>query len=250
MGFVRWFHSLASPPHFYRFAQRWSPWLAALSLALVLVGTYGGLVLAPPDYLQGEGFRIIYVHVPSAYIGMLAYVVLAGAATIGFVWRIKLAHAVAVSVAPVGASFTFLALVTGAVWGKPMWGTYWEWGDARLVFELLLLFLFIGYMVLRLSFDDRDKADRVSAILAAVGVINVPIIHYSVEWWSTLHQGPTIAQFDSPSIDTAMLIPLLMNIAGVTAFFVWLVMNRLQGEVLERERATRWAQQLVAEGAE
>lgn len=250
MGFVRWFHSLASPPHFYRFAQRWSPWLAALSLVLVLVGTYGGLVLAPPDYLQGEGFRIIYVHVPSAYIGMLAYVVLASAATIGFVWRIKLAHAVAVSVAPVGASFTFLALVTGAVWGKPMWGTYWEWGDARLVFELLLLFLFIGYMVLRLSFDDRDKADRVSAILAAVGVINVPIIHYSVEWWSTLHQGPTIAQFDSPSIDTAMLIPLLINIAGFTALFVWLVMNRLQGEVLERERATRWAQQLVAVGAE
>lgn len=212
---------------------------------LVFVGTYGGLVLAPPDYLQGEAFRIIYVHVPTAYIGMLAYVVLAGAAAIGFVWRIKLAYAVAVSVAPVGASFTFLALVTGAVWGKPMWGTYWEWGDARLVFELLLLFLFIGYMVLRLSFDDRDKADRVSAILAVVGVINVPIIHYSVEWWSTLHQGPTIAQFDSPSIDTAMLIPLLINIVGFTVFFAWLVLTRLQGEVLEREKATRWAQQLV-----
>jgi heme exporter protein C len=176
--------------------------------------------------------------------------VLAGAAGIGFVWRIKLAHAVAVSVAPIGASFTFLALVTGAVWGKTMWGTYWEWGDARLVFELLLLFLFIGYMVLRTSFDDRDKADRVSAILAAVGVINVPIIHYSVEWWSTLHQGPTIAQFDSPSIDMAMLVPLLINIVGFSTCFGWLVLQRLQGEVLEREQTTRWVRQLVGEGAE
>ena len=249
MGLVRWFHSLASPPHFYRFAQSLSPWLAALSLVLIVAGVFGGLVLAPPDYLQGDGFRIIYVHVPSAYVGMLAYVVLASAAAIGFVWRIKLAHAVAVSVAPVGASFTFLALVTGAIWGKPMWGTYWEWADARLVFELLLLFLFLGYMVLRASFEDRDKADRVSAILAAVGVINVPIIHYSVEWWSTLHQGPTIARLDAPSITLDMLVPLLILIVGFTVYFAWLVTCRLQGEVLERERTTRWVQQLAAEGA-
>ena len=249
MGLIRWFHSLASPPHFYRFAQSLSPWLAALSLVLIVAGVFGGLVLAPPDYVQGDGFRIIYVHVPSAYVGMLAYVVLAGAAAIGFVWRIKLAHAVAVSVAPVGASFTFLALVTGAIWGKPMWGTYWEWADARLVFELLLLFLFLGYMVLRASFEDRDKADRVSAILAAVGVINVPIIHYSVEWWSTLHQGPTIARLDAPSITLDMLVPLLILIVGFTVYFAWLVTCRLQGEVLERERTTRWVQQLAAEGA-
>ncbi len=250
MGFVRWFHSLASPPHCYRFAQRISPWLAVLSVVLIVVGTYGGLVLAPPDYLQGDGFRIIYVHVPSAYVGMLAYVVMAGAAGIGFIWRIKLAHAVAMSVAPVGASFTFLALVTGAIWGKPMWGTYWEWADARLVFELLLLFLFLGYMVLRTSFDDRDKADRVSAILAAVGVINVPIIHYSVEWWSTLHQGPTIGRLDAPSITVDMLVPLLIMIVGFSLYFAWLVMCRLQGEVLERERSTRWVQSLAAERAE
>ncbi len=250
MGLVRWFHSLASPPHFYRFAQRLSPWLAVLSVALIVAGVFGGLVLAPPDYLQGDAFRIIYVHVPSAYVGMLAYVVLAGAAAIGFVWRIKLAHAVAVSVAPVGASFTFLALVTGAIWGKPMWGTYWEWADARLVFELLLLFLFLGYMVLRAAIEDRDKADRVSAILAAVGVINVPIIHYSVEWWSTLHQGPTIARLGSPSITLDMLVPLLIVIVGFTVYFAWLVICRLQGEVLERERSSRWVQQLAAEGAE
>ncbi len=250
MGIVRWFHSLASPPHFYRFAQRLAPWLAAVSLVLLVAGTYGGLVLAPPDYQQGDGFRIIYVHVPSAYVSMLAYVVMAVAAAIGFVWRIKLAHAVAVSVAPVGASFTFLALVTGSIWGKPMWGTYWEWGDARVMFELLLLFLFIGYMVLRASFDDRDKADRVSAILAAVGVINVPIIHYSVEWWSTLHQGPTITRLDGPSITTDMLVPLLIMSLGFTIYFAWLVIRRLQGEVLERERSARWVQQLVSGGGE
>lgn len=250
MDFVRWFHLLASPPHFYRFARRISPWLAVSSVVLIVAGVFGGLVLAPPDYLQGDGYRIIYVHVPSAYVGMLAYVVLAGAAAIGFVWRIKLAHAVAVSVAPVGASFTFLALVTGAIWGKPMWGTYWEWADARLVFELLLLFLFLGYMVLRAAIEDRDKADRVSAILAAVGVINVPIIHYSVEWWSTLHQGPTIARLDSPAITLDMLVPLLIVIVGFTVYFAWLVICRLQGEVLERERTARWVQQLLAEGAE
>ncbi len=246
VGLVRWFHSLASPPHFYRLAQRLSPWLIATSVVLIVAGTYGGLVLAPPDYLQGDGFRIIYVHVPSAYVGMLAYVMMAGAAGIGFIWRIKLAHAVAVSVAPVGASFTFLALVTGAVWGKPMWGTYWEWADARLVFELLLLFLFLGYMVLHAAFDDRDKADRISAILAAVGVINVPIIHYSVEWWSTLHQGPTIARLDAPAITLDMLVPLLVMILGFTLYFAWLVTRRLQGEVLERERQARWVQRLAA----
>ena len=248
MGFVRWFHSLASPPHFYRLAQWLAPWLGIASLLLLIAGTYGGLVLAPPDYLQGEGFRIIYVHVPSAYIGMLAYVVMASAAAIGFVWRMKLAHAVAVSVAPVGASFTFLALVTGSIWGKPMWGTYWEWGDARLVFELLLLFLFIGYMVLHASFDDREKADRVGAILAAVGIINVPIIHYSVEWWSTLHQGPTIARLDSPAITTDMLMPLLIMIVGFTVYFAWLVTRRLQAEILDRERNARWVRELASEG--
>jgi len=220
VGFVRWFHSLASPPHFYRFAQRLSPWLIAASVVLLAAGTYGGLVLAPPDYLQGDGFRIIYVHVPSAYVGMLAYVVMAGAAGIGFIWRIKLAHAVAVSVAPVGASFTFLALVTGAVWGKPMWGTYWEWADARLVFELLLLFLFLGYIVLHSAFDDRDKADRISAI--------------------------TIARLDSPAITLDMLVPLLIMILGFTLYFAWLVTRRLQGEVLTRERQTRWVQRLAA----
>ena len=240
LGLPRWFHRWASPPHVYELAERWRPWLGGLALLTILGGAYGGLVLAPPDYLQGDSFRIIYVHVPSAYLSMMGYTLMAVAAAIGFVWRIKLAHAVAVSIAPIGASFTFLALVTGGIWGRPTWGTYWEWGDARLMFELLLLFLYLGYMALRASFEDRDKADRVSAILAVVGVVNVPIIHYSVEWWSTLHQGPTIAKLDAPSITFDMLAPLLVMIAGFTLCFAWLVLNRLQGEIVEREHDARW----------
>lgn len=245
----RWFHLLASPPYVFRLAGQLGPWLAAATVVTLAAGTYGGLVLAPPDYLQGDGFRIIYVHVPSAYIGLMAYVLMASAAACGFIWRIKLAHAVAVSAAPVGASFTFLALVTGAVWGKPMWGTYWQWADARLVSELVLLFLYLGYMLLRAAFDDRDKGDRISAILAAVGVVNVPIIHFSVEWWSTLHQGPTISRLDAPAITMDMLAPLLIMIAGFTLCFAWLVLRRLQAEILEREARTRWVEQLVTQGA-
>ncbi len=249
MDFPRWFHQLASPPYVYRLAGLLAPWFAAAALILLLAGTYGGLVLAPPDYLQGDGFRIIYVHVPAAYLSMLAYVVMASGAAIGFVWRMKMAHAVAVSVAPLGASFTLLALVTGGIWGKPMWGTYWEWADARLMFELVLLFLYLGYMVLHASFDERDKADRVSAILAVVGVINVPIIHYSVEWWSTLHQGPTITRLDGPSITMDMLVPLLIMIVAFTVLFAWLLCKRLQGEILDREGRSRWVQQLSHEEA-
>ncbi len=245
---LRWFHKLASPPYFYRLASTLSPWLSGLSIALIAAGTYGGLVLAPPDYLQGDGFRMIYVHVPSAYLGMMAYVVMATAAAIGFIWRIKLAHAVAVSAAPLGASFTFLGLVTGAIWGKPMWGTFWQWSDARLVFFLVLFFLYMGYLALREVTEDRDKADRLSAVLAVVGVINIPIIHYSVEWWTTLHQGPTITRLDGPSITMDMLAPLLVMIAGFSVFFVWLLFVRLQGEILVREQKSRWAQELMQRG--
>lgn len=249
LGLPRWFHRWASPPHVYDLAERWRPWIGGLALLLVAGGAFAGLVLAPPDYLQGDSFRIIYVHVPSAYLSMMGYTIMAAAAAIGFVWRIKLAHAAAVSIAPIGASFTFLALVTGGIWGRPTWGTYWEWGDARLMFELILLFLYLGYLALRASFEDREKADRVSAILAVVGVVNVPIIHYSVEWWSTLHQGPTISKLDAPSITMDMLAPLLVMIVGFTLCFAWLVLNRLQGEIVEREQDARWLRRLAAEGA-
>lgn len=240
MKLPRWFHRFGSPPYVYGLAETLAPWLGGAALLLLAVGSFWGLVVAPPDYVQGEVYRIIYIHPQSAYIGMMAYTLMAVAAGIGFIWRIKIAYAVAVSAAPIGASFTFCALVTGAIWGRPTWGTYWDWGDPRLMFELLLLFLFLGYLALRAAFDDRDKADRVSAILAVVGVVNVPIIHYSVLWWNTLHQGPTFSTLDGPSMDTSMLIPFLIMLLAFTLLFYWLLLRRLQGEILGRERGARW----------
>lgn len=242
-----WLHRLASPPHFFRLAGRLHRWLLWPALACIGLGIYGGLVMAPPDYQQGEAFRIIYVHVPSAYLSMMIYTTMAVASAIGLIWRIKLAHAVAASAAPIGASFTFLALVTGALWGEPMWGTWWVW-DARLTAELILLFLYLGYILLRSAFDDINKADRASAVLAIVGVVNVPIIHYSVIWWSTLHQGPTISKLDNPSITYDMLWPLLVMILGFTLFFFAVLTRHLQGEVLEREQHARWSRDIVVDG--
>ncbi|WP_428096929.1 heme ABC transporter permease [Candidatus Rariloculus sp.] len=247
MKLPRWFHRFGSPPYIYSLAGLLGPWVGGIAVVLMVAGAFGGLVLAPPDYLQGDSFRIIYIHVPSAYVSMMAYVILAVAAGIGFIWRLKLAHAVAVSAAPIGASFTFLALVTGAIWGKPTWGTFWQWTDPRIMFELVLLFLYLGYMALRAAFEDREKADRVSAILGVVGVVNVPIIHYSVIWWNTLHQGPTISRLDGPTITPDMLVPLLLMIAGFTFCFAWLLLSRLQGEIVEREHATRWLRELLQE---
>lgn len=249
MKLPRWFHQLGSPPYVYRLADRLSPWLGALGLVLLAVGAFWGLVIAPTDYQQGESYRIIYIHPQTAYVGMMAYVVMAVSAAIGYVWRLKLAHATAVSAAPIGAWFTFCALCTGALWGKPTWGTYWQWGDPRIMFEALLLFLFLGYLALRGAFDDRDKADRVTAILAVVGVVNIPIIHYSVEWWNSLHQGPTILRADSPAMTTDMLIPFLIMVAGFTLTFYWLLLRRLQAEIIEREGNARWIRELAGEGA-
>ncbi len=245
MKLPRWFHLFGSPPFVYRLAGALSPWLGAIACTLIVVGAYWGLVVAPPDAVQGEVYRIIYIHPQTAYVGMMAYVVMAVTAGIGYIWRIKLAHAVAVSAAPIGASFTVCALVSGSLWGRPTWGTYWEWGDPRIMFETLLLFLFLSYLALRAAFEDRDKADRVSAILAVVGVVNVPIIHYSVEWWNTLHQGPTVSKLDSPSMATEMLIPFLIMIAGFTFCFYWLLLSRLRAEIVERERDTRWLKEAL-----
>lgn len=239
-----WFHQLASPPHFYRIAGILSTWLMWPAVLLIVVGTYGGLILAPPDYQQGDAFRIIYVHVPSAYLSTSVYALMAVASAIGLIWRIKLAHAVAASAAPIGASFTALALATGMLWGKPMWGAYWAW-DPRLTSELILLFIYFGYISLRASFEDVNKADRASGVLAVVGVINLPIIHYSVIWWSSLHQGPTIKKLDSPSIVGDMLWPLLMLILAFTLFFAAVLLFRVKAEVLEREKNSRWVRDLV-----
>jgi len=234
-----WFNKLASPPHAYRIAGRLLPWFAWPSGLLIAIGLYGGLVLAPPDYQQGDAFRIVYVHAPSAWLSMLVYGTMAVAAAIGLVWRIKIAHAVAAAAAPVGASFAFLALATGSIWGKPMWGTWWVW-DARLTSELLLLFLYAGVMALRASIDDRDRADRASGLLAIVGVVNLPIIHYSVYWWNTLHQGSTLTKLGKPSMTGDMLWPLLAMLLAFTLYFGAVLLLRLRGEILLRERDASW----------
>ncbi len=238
-------HKLASPPHFYGLAARLIPWLAGAAVLALGYGTIAGLFFAPPDYQQGDAFRIIYVHVPAAYLSMLAYFVMAVAAGVGLVWRMKLAHAVAASAAPLGAWFTFLALLTGSIWGRPMWGTWWEWGDPRLTSELILLFLYFGYMALRSAIDDTTKADRASAVVAMVGAVNLPIIHFSVEWWSSLHQGPTLIRAGGPAITPAMMWPLLAMIAGFSLLFGALLLHRVRSEVLVRERRARWVRNLM-----
>jgi heme exporter protein C len=238
-------HRFASPPHFYRLAGALVPWCAWGFALFVLAGLYLGLVVAPPDYQQGDSYRIMFVHVPSAWMSMFVYVVMAAAGAITLVWRMKLADVVAASSAPVGAAFTFLALVTGSLWGKPMWGTYWVW-DARLTSELILLFLYLGYMALRAAFDDPRTAARASAVLALVGVVNIPIIHYSVVWWNTLHQGATVTKFDVPSIHWSMLVPLLLMATAFKLYYLLVVLLRARTEVLERERASAWVRDLIA----
>ncbi|MGD9600898.1 MAG: heme ABC transporter permease CcmC [Gammaproteobacteria bacterium] len=236
-------HKYASPMHFFAFAETWSPRLLAAAAVLFVLGLTGGLFLAPADYQQGESFRIIYVHVPSAWLSMFAYMVMAGAGALSLVWKVKLGDALARAAAPLGASFTALALATGCLWGKPMWGTWWVW-DARLTSELLLLFLYLGYLALQSAIDDRRAAARAGAVLAVVGVVNIPIIHYSVEWWSTLHQPATITKFGAPSMATSMLVPLLLMALAFQLLFFALLLVRARCEILEFERRAQWVRAL------
>ncbi len=242
----RWFHMLGSPPHVFRIAGRLAPWFGGLGLAALAVATVWGLVFAPPDYEQGDGFRIIYVHVPSAWLSLFVYTMMAVACAVGLIWRMKVAFAAAVAAAPLGAAFTFLSLATGSLWGQPMWGTWWTW-DPRLTSQLILLFLYLGFIALNRAFQDQRSGDRASALLAVVGVVNVPIIHFSVDWWHSLHQPATIAKFGAPSIDTAMLIPLLIMAVGFKLYFVWLLLLQLRSELLLREKRASWVADLVSE---
>ncbi len=238
-----WLHRLASPPSFYRFSEsagRVFGWAAVL---LAGIGLYGGLVLAPPDYQQGEAFRIIYVHVPAAWLSLLTYTLMAVAGAIALIWRIKLAECVLVSAAPVGASFTALALVTGMLWGKPMWGAFWVW-DARLTSELVLLFLYLGVIALSQALEEPRAAARACALLAVVGVVNVPIVHYSVEWWNSLHQGPTVSRIGKPAISWSMLWPLLTMAAAFSCFLGWALLRRAQTELLRREGNSQWIREI------
>jgi len=234
----------SSPPYFYRISEKIMPWLVAIFLVTLVYGLYGGLYAAPTDYQQGDSFRIIYIHVPAAWMSMFIYMVMAFAGAIGLIWRIKLADVVVISSAPVGAAFTFLALVTGSIWGKPMWGTWWVW-DARLTAELILLFLYIGIIALYNAIEDKRTASRSIAILALVGVVNIPIIHYSVEWWATLHQGPTVTKFDKPSIHIDMLIPLLVMAVSFKVYYFIGLIQRARNEVMRRESGSKWVRTLI-----
>jgi len=240
----KFLHELGSPLRFYRLTGVVLPWLAAACVLSLAAGLYGGLVLAPADYQQGDSFRIIYIHVPSAWMSLFVYVVMAAAAAVALIWRIKLAEIITVSSAPVGAAFTVLALVTGSLWGKPMWGAWWVW-DARLTSELLLLFLYLGVIALYGAVDDRRSAARAAAILALVGVVNIPVIHYSVQWWSTLHQGPTVTKFGAPSIHPSMLAPLLLTALSFKLYYLIALLLRARCELLERERNSAWIDKLA-----
>jgi len=237
-------HKFSSPKNFYTMSGKLIPWLGWSCLLFTLAGLYTGFFVAPTDYQQGESYRIMFIHVPSAWMSMFIYMVMASAGAIGLIWRIKLADIVASTSAPIGAAFTFLALVTGSLWGKPMWGAYWVW-DARLTSELILLFLYLGFIALQASIEDPRNAARAGAILALVGVVNIPIIHYSVEWWSTLHQGPTVTKFAKPSIVVSMLIPLLLMAVAFKLFYATSLLMRARGEVLKREQNSRWVREVV-----
>lgn len=239
------FHTMLSPARFHAFAGRLVPWLAFLTLALMLAGLVSGLYLAPPDYQQSESVRIMYVHVPSAWISLFGYVFMAGAGLVALVWRVKVAEALSISSAPIGAWFTFLALATGSLWGRPMWGTWWEW-DPRLTSELVLLFLYLGVIALYNAVPDRRKAVRAASVLMLVGVVNVPIVHFSVEWWSSLHQGPSVSKLDAPSIHVSMLVPLLLMALAAMLYYFAVVFERARAYLVAAEPHRRWVRDLVA----
>jgi heme exporter protein C len=240
-----WLHKLGSPPLLFRVAGRVAPWSMWLTLALIIAGLIGGLWFAPPDYQQGDGFRIIYIHVPSAIMSLVIYAVMAIGAAVGLIWRLRMAHAVTAAAAPIGAAFTFLALVTGSLWGKPMWGTYWVWG-ARLTSELVLLFIYFGFMVVANAFSERRSGDRAGAIVVLVGVVDLPIIHYSVKWWTTLHQGASL-KLSGSDIAGSMLWPLIVMIFAFLCYFIGVAAWRLRTEILRRERRASWVKRLPAE---
>lgn len=240
-----WFHRFASPPYFFAWAERWAPWFGIAAAALLAWGWIGGLVFAPPDYQQKDAFRIIYVHVPTAAVSLSLYTLMAVAGVIAVIWRMKLAEYVLVATAPVGASMTAVALVTGMLWGKPMWGAYWVW-DARLTAELVLLFLYLGVIGLNQAFDDARAGARACALLTIVGVVNVPIVKYSVDWWNSLHQTSTILKLGKPSITPDMGFPLYVAVLGTFLFCGYVILRRVQNELLWRERATAWVRELKA----
>ena len=237
--------TFAAPSRFDALAGAVVPWLWAATLALAAAGLYIGFLVAPTDATQGDAYRIIFIHVPAAWMSMIIYLAMAFWAGIGLVLNTRLSAMLATALAPTGALMTFIALWTGALWGKPTWGAWWVW-DARLTSELVLLFLYVGFMALQAATDDPRRADRAGAVLALVGVVNVPIIYFSVKWWNTLHQGSTINATRAPSMASTMLTGLLLMVAAFWAWSIAVALHRARSIVLERERDTEWVRRLQA----
>lgn len=242
----KWLHPYAKAEVQYHLCGKFSPYFGWLSLFILTLSLVLGLAFAPPDYQQGDSYRIMFIHVPTAICSMGIYATMAVAALVALVWQIKQVYLAMIASAPIGAVFTFLALFTGAVWGKPVWGTWWVW-DARLTSELILLFLYVGILALYSAFQDRATGAKAAAILSLVGVINLPIIHFSVQWWNTLHQGATITKFEKPSMATSMLIPLLLSILGFLMLTIYLTLVRYRNQLLKEDHKRPWVRNLAGE---
>ncbi|MDP7182854.1 MAG: heme ABC transporter permease [Alphaproteobacteria bacterium] len=227
-------HRFANPNRFLRIAALILPWSAAITVTLLVVGLYLALKVSPADYQQGESVRIMYVHVPAAWMALFVYSCLAGASAIALIWKHPLANLAAKASAPIGACFTFIALTTGAIWGKPIWDAWWVW-DARLTSVLILFFFYMGHMALTSAFEDASRGERAAAILALVGFINIPVIKWSVNWWNTLHQPASIVRLDGPAIHASMLAPLLIMAASFATYYVSVLILRLRSEILARK---------------
>ena len=241
---IRWFQ-WAAPQSFYPLAGRLWPLFAGLAVVLASVGLYMGFFIAPTDFQQGEGYRIIFVHVPASWMSMVIYLAMAFWAFLGFTLNTRLSGMMTQALAPTGAMFTFLSLWTGALWGKPMWGTWWVW-DARLTSELILFFLYMGYIALTSAIDDPRRADRAGGLVALVGAVNVPIIYFSVKWWNTLHQGASVSVTKGSSMAQTMLWAMLLMALAFWAYSIAMALYRVRSIILQRERHSRWVQELVA----
>ena len=240
----QWLHKMASPRWFYQISGRWLPWLSLLTFVSIIIGVIWGLGFAPQDAKQGNSFRIIYIHVPASFLALVGYYIMAISGAIAIIWKIKLADVVMKSAAPIGASLTFIALLTGAVWGKPTWGTYWVW-DARITSMLILFFLYLGVIVLQKAYAAQGLSNKAAALLALVGTINIPIIYKSVDWWYTLHQPATIKFTEAPSMHPDMFQPLLIMIIGFYLFYVTALIVSIRAEIIFRERNTSWVKELA-----
>ena len=240
---ISWFR-FSSPATFYPLAGRLVPWFATAAALLTLAGLYLGFFVAPTDYQQGESYRIIFIHVPAAWMAMFTYLVMAGWCAASLIWNTRMSAMMAQALAPTGAMFAFVSLWTGAFWGRPTWGTYWVW-DARLTSTLILLFLYLGYIALRSAIDDPRRADRASALLALVGVVNVPIIYFSVKWWNTLHQGASVSMTAAPKMAQTMLVTMLIMAFAAWFYTIAVALHRVRSIILEREAHTDWVRTLV-----